>query len=196
MCTRRLPGWLPLLLSLVVLGCEKNDRAPAIKNGYAARAVAPHTYVIEGPLALPNKDNQGFMHNAGFVVTDKGVVAIDPGGSVQIGEMVLAKIRGVTKAPVLAVFNTHVHGDHWLGNQAIRAAFPQAVIYAHENMRVKAQAGAGEHWVGMMMRMTEGAVKGTQPLAPDWGSRMARCSRLAICTFARCIPALPIPMAT
>lgn len=167
MHTQRWSWWLLVSISLLVFGCEKNDRAPAIKKDYTVRAVAARTYVIEGPLALPNKDNQGFMHNAGFVVTDKGVVVIDPGGSVQIGEMLLKKIRGVTQAPVLAVFNTHVHGDHWLGNQAIRAAFPKAVIYAHENMRAKVKAGEGENWVGMMMQMTEGAVKGTQPLAPD-----------------------------
>lgn len=156
------------LFPLLLLGaCEKDDRAPAIKQDYAVRTVAPHTYVIEGPLALPNKENQGFMHNAGFVVTDKGVVIIDPGGSVQVGEMLLKKIRGVTQAPVVAVFNTHIHGDHWLGNQAIRAAFPKAVIYAHENMRAKVKAGEGENWVAMMMQMTEGAVKGTKPLAPD-----------------------------
>lgn len=164
MRTNRLWWLLPLVL---LSACQKDERASAIKHDYAVRAIAPRTYVIEGPLGLPDKKNQGFMHNAGFVVTDKGVVVVDPGGSVQVGEMVLKKIRSVTQAPVMAVFNTHIHGDHWLGNQAIRAAFPKAVIYAHENMLAKTKAGEGDNWVAMMMQMTDGAVKGTKPVAPD-----------------------------
>jgi glyoxylase-like metal-dependent hydrolase (beta-lactamase superfamily II) len=32
------------------------------------------------------------------------------------------------------IFNTHVHGDHWLGNQAIVERYPAVKIYAHPNM--------------------------------------------------------------
>jgi glyoxylase-like metal-dependent hydrolase (beta-lactamase superfamily II) len=93
-------------------------------------------------------------------------VVVDPGSSVRIGEMVLARIAATTRDPVIAVFNTHVHGDHWLGNQAIKAAFPKAVIYAHPNMKAKA-AALGPEWVGLLNRLTDGAVKGTEPVVPD-----------------------------
>jgi len=56
------------------------------------------------------------------VLTAKGVVVVDPGSSVQVGEMLLKKIATVTKDPVIAVFNTHIHGDHWLGNDRHRRA--------------------------------------------------------------------------
>jgi glyoxylase-like metal-dependent hydrolase (beta-lactamase superfamily II) len=150
---------------LLVAACS-DARGPAIKADYPVAKVTDHVFVIEGPAAFPNKENQGFMNNPGFVVTSRGVVVIDPGSSVQIGEMVLAKLRTITDAPVIAVFNTHIHGDHWLGNQAILAAHPKAVIYAHPRMRAKTEA-AGAQWMQTLMELTGGAVKGTQPVPPN-----------------------------
>jgi len=83
---------------------------------YPVDQIAPNTYVIHGPLGFPTVENQGFMNNPGFVITDSGVVLIDPGSSIQAGRMVLKQIRSITEKPVTHVINTHVHGDHWLGN--------------------------------------------------------------------------------
>ena len=109
----------PLLFALVapVLAA----RGPALPD-YPADEVAPGVYVIHGPVGYPTPENQGFMNNPSFLVTDAGVIVVDPGSSVQTGEMVLRQVRKVTDKPLLAVFNTHVHGDHWLGNQALSAA--------------------------------------------------------------------------
>ena len=62
------------------------DKGPAIKD-YPARQVTDNVYVIHGPLGMPNPENQGFMNNPAFVITKDGIVVIDPGSSVQIGEM-------------------------------------------------------------------------------------------------------------
>jgi len=129
------------LLLLVACG---ETKAPPIHGDYAAAKITDRVYVIHGPLGMPSQENQGFANNPAFVLTNAGVVVIDPGSSVQVGEMVLGRIAAVTGAPVIAVFNTHIHGDHWLGNQAIKAAFPKAVIYAHPKMIEQARAGAGE----------------------------------------------------
>ena len=129
--------------------------------------IANNTYVIHGPLEQPNKTNKGFMNNPGFVVTKTGVVVIDPGSSVQVGRMVLAQIRTVTKKPVTHVLNTHIHGDHWLGNQAFSEAFPQAIIMAHPDMIQRAKAGAAEQWVSIMSRETEGESDGTRAVIPN-----------------------------
>ncbi len=128
-----------------------------------------HIYVVHGPVQAPNPENGGFMNNPGFIVTDDGVVVIDPGSSVQIGAAVLEKIASVTDKPVKAVFNTHVHGDHWLGNQAIRQAYPDAVIYAHERMIERVGEGDGARWIELLDRLTNGATSGTVITAPDVG---------------------------
>lgn len=126
-------------------------------------------YVVHGPVQAPNPENGGFMNNPGFIITDAGVVVVDPGSSVQIGAAVLKKIAEVTEKPVIAVFNTHVHGDHWLGNQAIKEAYPDVTIYAHERMLERVEESEGERWIGILDDLTQGATKGTVVSAPDVG---------------------------
>jgi hypothetical protein len=63
---------------------------------YPAEQVAPGLYVIHGPVDYPNPENQGFMNNPAFLVTETGVIVVDPGSSVQTGEMVLRQTRAVT----------------------------------------------------------------------------------------------------
>lgn len=141
------------------------ERGPALPD-YPPEKVADGVYVIHGPIDYPTPENQGFMNNPAWVVTDAGVVVIEPGSSVQTGEMVLRALREITDAPIIAVLNTHVHGDHWLGNQAIRAAYPEVPIYAHPNMIAAIENGAGEQWLDLMLRATEGATAGTEAVGP------------------------------
>jgi glyoxylase-like metal-dependent hydrolase (beta-lactamase superfamily II) len=157
---------VPAVLAVaVVAAC--NRQAPGIEKDYPLTKVTERVFVIQGPNEQPNKANQGFMNNPGFVLTQKGVVVIDPGSSRQVGEMLLKKIATVTKDPVIAVFNSHIHGDHWLANDAVQRAYPQAVIYAHPKMIEKTGA-AGESWMNTMNRLTENAVRGTKPVAPNF----------------------------
>jgi len=153
---------------LLLLSCS-SAKAPPIERDYALTRITDHVYVIHGPNENPNPTNQAFSNNPGFVLVHGGVVVIDPGSSVQVGEMVLRKIAAVTKDPIIAVFNTHIHGDHWLGNQAIKAAYPKAVIYAHPKMMEAIKAGEGDNWIKMMNAATQGASRGTKAVAPDMG---------------------------
>jgi glyoxylase-like metal-dependent hydrolase (beta-lactamase superfamily II) len=131
------------------------------------KKVTDDVYVVHGIHSMPDKDNKGFISNSGIVVSDEGVVIIDTGGSLQIGEMLLNKITEVTNKPVIAVFNTHVHGDHWMGNAAIRKAYPDAKIYAHERAIERLQNGEAEQWLDIFMQSTDGAIEGTQIVLPD-----------------------------
>jgi len=133
---------------------------------YPADKIAANTYVIHGPVELPDEINLGFMNNPGFVVTNDGVVVIDPGSSLQIGKMVLRQIKKITDKPVTHVLNTHIHGDHWLGNQAFSEAYPEALIMAHPKMISKANNGDAKRWLNLLERMTNGATKGTKPVVP------------------------------
>jgi len=142
------------------------ERAPAIPD-YPASKVAAHTYVVHGPVDYPTPQNKGFMNNPAFVITKAGVVVIDPGSSVQSGEMVLRQIRKVTDKKVVAVLNTHVHGDHWLGNQAFREADAKVAIYGHPNMIADIAKGVGDNWVANMEQLTDGATRGTRVEGPN-----------------------------
>jgi len=157
-----------ILCSLILASAAPLSAAPGEPvRDYPFEKVAENTWVIHGPLEMPNVSNQGFMNNPGIVLTSKGVVIVDPGSSVQTGEMVLRMLKKVSDQPVIAVFNTHIHGDHWLGNQAIRAAYPDAPIYGHTEMLAMVAAGSGNTWVELMDKLTEGATKGTRVVGPS-----------------------------
>lgn len=143
------------------------DASRAIKADYPVTKLTDRVYVIYGPLGEPSQENQGFRDNVIIAVTNEGVVVMDPGTSVYVGEMVLKKIAGVTDQPVVAVFNSHVHGDHWLGNQAFQAANPKLNIYAHANMINKAKQGEGDTWIQRLNDATGNAVTGTRPVIPN-----------------------------
>jgi glyoxylase-like metal-dependent hydrolase (beta-lactamase superfamily II) len=149
-----------LLLPLAALAADNTVR------DYPVEKIAAHTYVIHGPLGQPSVANQGFMNNPGFVVTQTGVVVIDPGSSLETGRMVLRQIKRITPKPVTHVLATHVHGDHWLGNQAIIDAYPKAQLMAHPQMIETARAGEAEVWVSLMDRLTQGYTKGTRAVIP------------------------------
>ncbi|MEN8167116.1 MAG: MBL fold metallo-hydrolase [Pseudomonadota bacterium] len=142
------------------------ERGPALPD-YPADQVTDGVYVIHGPLGEPSAKNQGFMNNPAFIITQTGVVVVDPGSSVQTGEMVLRQIRKVSDLPVAAVLNTHIHGDHWLANQALVEAFPNVPIYAHPRMFEKIEQGEGQEWTDLLLRLTENATAGTGIVGPN-----------------------------
>ncbi len=141
--------------------------AEPIRTHYSTEQVSPNVYVVHGPNGFPSPANQGFMNNPGFILTQDGVVVIDPGSSVQVGRMVLDAIDKVTDQPVVACFATHIHGDHWLGNQAITARYPQAKLFAHPELIKQAEGGEAQNWMDLMIQLTQGATEGTLAVIPD-----------------------------
>lgn len=141
--------------------------AGEIVRDYPADRVTDDVYVIHGPAGYPSVENQGFMNNPAFVLTETGVVVIDPGSSLQAGRMVLKQLRGITDKPVTHVLITHVHGDHWLGNHAVEEAFPEAQILALPQTIQLAQAGQDTFWLNLMHNATDGFTAGTKAVLPE-----------------------------
>lgn len=125
-------------------------------------AIAPNVYVMHGPLAQPNPDNLGFMNNPALIVAEDGLILIDPGSTLQVGEKILEEVAKISTKPVLAVFNSHIHGDHWLGNQAVRQSYPEADIFAHADTITQSLGSQGAGWLSLMSRLTEGKSQGTE----------------------------------
>ena len=138
----------------------------SIRKDYKAEKLTEHVYVIHGPNEMPSKENQGFRNNPVIVLTAKGIVVIDPGSSVYTGELVVKKVKEISKKPVIAVFNTHVHGDHWLGNHGIKKHFKKIDIYAHPKMKTSVEAGDGENWIKAINQRTDGMIQGTKVVGP------------------------------
>jgi len=150
---------------------------------YTPEQVAPGTWVITGPVEEPSVKNQGFMNNPAWIIAGDQVIVIDPGSSVQAGRMVVKAIQKTTRLPVTTVYNTHVHGDHWLGNQAILDAWPKAVLIAHPDMIAKAKAGEAESWVRLMSSVTQGYTEGTRAEIPTIATTDGMVSKIGTRSF-------------
>lgn len=131
-----------------------------------ATKVTQRAYYILAKDPHPTPENHAFFNNPGFIVTSEGVVVIDTGSSVQIGEMVIRQIKKVTDKPVVMVINTHYHGDHFLGNHAFVKEYPGAEIYAHPSTISKIKSGAGTFWFNFMQRNSNNGITGTVVTLP------------------------------
>lgn len=123
-----------LLATLVAPLAAAQDYAP-LDRPLQIRQVsgAPIYYSIGNP-GVPGKANQGNTSNAGFVVTDDGVVVFDALGTPSLGWALLQDIRKVTDKPVRYVVLSHYHADHIYGLQAFKD-HTNAVILAQDRAR-------------------------------------------------------------
>lgn len=161
---------LSLLLLFLVTAAHAQQTAQLKSiNDFPIKKLSTNVYIIHGPQKFPSQAYQGFNNNPAFIVSKKGIIVIDPGGNIHIGRDLITKIQTISKQPIVAVFNTHIHGDHWLANQAIKEKYPQVEIYAHEKMIEQIQKGAGKDWIDIMNRITKNASQGTKPVSPTKG---------------------------
>lgn len=82
--------------------------------------VGPHSYYVEGLLEEASRANEGFIANAGFVITHDGVVVFDTLGSPALADRLIAEIRKRTRQPIRRVIISHYHADHFYGIPAFR----------------------------------------------------------------------------
>jgi glyoxylase-like metal-dependent hydrolase (beta-lactamase superfamily II) len=73
--------------------------------------------------------NRGPDGNSIFLDTRGGLILVDTGRHPAHRDKLLAYAQQRGR-PIIAVFNTHWHLDHSTGNAEIRAAYPQAELYA------------------------------------------------------------------
>ncbi|MEY3639778.1 MAG: Beta-lactamase precursor [Pseudomonadota bacterium] len=149
-----------------------------------ARQLSPRVWMIYSPDGFPTPENRGMMANVMFVVTSAGVVVLDSGASLQIGQMAIRMIRKVTDKPVVAVFNSHYHGDHWLGNHAFAKAFGDKLpIYALQSTIDKLKGTEGNLWRSLMERWTNQSTLGTQVVLPNTAVQHGQVIQIGDVTF-------------
>jgi len=138
----------------------------------APRQLSAHVWMIFSPDGFPTPENRGMMSNVIFVLTSVGVVVLDSGASLQIGEMAIRMIRKLSKQPVVAVFNSHYHGDHWLGNHAFVKSYGDKLpIYALQGTIDKLQGTEANLWRGLLERWTNQSTLGTELVLPNTAVR-------------------------
>lgn len=94
------------------------DPAP-LGGGMRLEQITPDIYYVQGQPGVAT-DNQGFVSNAGFVITDDGVVVFDSLGTPALARVFLGLIRAKTDQPIRRVYASHYHADHFYGLQVFK----------------------------------------------------------------------------
>lgn len=129
-----LGGLAGLCLSAILASpAAADDPYPEVTVDVSAERVEDtDAYYVVGLTGVPDADNEGFMSNAGFVVTDAGVVVYDALGTPALGYELIKEIRAVTDKPIRYVIAGHYHADHIYGLQAF-AEHTDAHVIAQAN---------------------------------------------------------------
>ena len=128
---------LVLIGALLGFSCQKNHQSSTAKELKASMITtaseekkAPHEHTEESTGFDPSvaqitklSDNIyqyfHFMYNSLIVVTEQGVIVIDPAGEERAKAMRIA-IRNITDKPVVKVLYSHDHYDHSRGGQLFK----------------------------------------------------------------------------
>lgn len=100
----------------------------------SVKKMSEHVYFVPG-LSGVATDFEGFISNAGFIVTGEGVVVFDALGTPSLAWTLRQKIKEVTDKPVVKVIVSHYHADHIYGLQ----------VFKEEGAEIIAPAGALEY---------------------------------------------------
>ena len=126
--------------------------------------VGPHSYYVRGLASEASNENQGFISNAGFVVTPAGVVVFDTLGTPALGEELIRQIRKVTRQPIQRVIVSHFHADHGYGLQAFKAI--GAEVWAHREGKLYLDSDLARQRLEQRRKMLAPWVDGETRLVP------------------------------
>ena len=116
--------WLrTLLMAAATFGLLACAAATSGREAQAVRALAlaEGVYWLPGSGGVADANNLGRIGNAGFIVGDNGVIAIDTGTSFAHGQALLAAIRAITDKPIRMALITHARPEFLFGAAAYRA---------------------------------------------------------------------------
>ena len=145
----------------IVISAADSDRKPL-----PYYRIAPDVYFLYANIAEVDRKNRGFNGNAGFIVTDEGVVVIDSLGTPKLGRRLIATVRKVTGKPIKYLILTHNHPDHSYGAVAFRA-LPGIKIIGHQGSLEYLNSSNLDDSVAFRRRILTRDMKGFKGVKPD-----------------------------
>jgi glyoxylase-like metal-dependent hydrolase (beta-lactamase superfamily II) len=93
------------------------------------------TRVADGVYAAVATPAYKVNSNAAIIEHDDGLLVVDTHSKPSAARTLVEQIREVSRKPVRYVVNTHFHFDHWQGNEAYPAAYPNVEVITTEITR-------------------------------------------------------------
>lgn len=137
--------YVVVFLSLLLVAC--GNEPPAVKK-YAETSVemelvkvSEHTWYVKGAAGVAT-DNEGFISNAGVIITDTSIIVFDALGTPSLAQKLLREIRKISDKPITKVFVSHYHADHIYGLQ----------VFQDLGAKIIAPSGADEYLISEISR--------------------------------------------
>ncbi len=157
-----------MLIGSGALAAGSSPDYPPLTIPFEAEQVSvDNVYYFLGHSGVPGKQNEGFTANAGFVITDEGVVVFDALGTPSLGAAMIDKIRELTDLPITQVVISHYHADHVYGLQAF-SELTDAEVIAQELSSVYVNSpDAGQRLEQRKQALSPWVDDNTRLVAPD-----------------------------
>jgi glyoxylase-like metal-dependent hydrolase (beta-lactamase superfamily II) len=137
-CARNFLRSFSFIGSLIIISLSVQAKLVETPYGAVSHPFKLHqvpgkpVYYLIGESGVPGANNEGHTSNAGFVVTDEGVVVYDALGTPALGYRMIQRIREVTDKPIKKVIVGHYHADHIYGLQAFEQHGGDPEVIAHK----------------------------------------------------------------
>jgi len=128
--------------------------------------ISKNTFMFFGNIAEVDEVNRGSNGNAGFVITDEGVVVIDSLGSPKLGKQIIASVKEKTDKPIRYLIITHNHPDHAYGAPVFRMLKDVTVI-GHEGTLKYLNSDRIDHSVAYRKTFIAADMEGFEAVEPD-----------------------------
>jgi glyoxylase-like metal-dependent hydrolase (beta-lactamase superfamily II) len=116
---------MPIVAEQVVAGSDNMVYAPVTVEMQPIK-LSERTYYVQGRAGAAT-DYEGFISNAGFVITDSSVIVFDALGTPSLAWELVQKIRSISDKPITKVIVSHYHADHVLGLEVFKKLGAQII---------------------------------------------------------------------
>ncbi|MGH1460752.1 MAG: MBL fold metallo-hydrolase [Neptuniibacter sp.] len=128
-------------------------------SGLETVKITDRVYALVGPLEQRSEANLGNNATFGFIVTEKGIILIDSGGTLKGAKAIEQKIREVSGQPIIKVINTGGQDHRWFGN----AHFIKQGASVYSSAETLADHQARNDQIERMSGWVNNAWQGTEP---------------------------------
>lgn len=127
--------------------------------------VADNVYALVGELTAATPENHANNSTHGVIVTEQGVILVDPGGSYKGAEQIAKLIKTITPQPVKYLINTGGQDHRWLGNSYFKER--GATIISSKAALKDQKKRTQWHLDRVSSNLGEEGFAGTKPVYPD-----------------------------
>ncbi len=131
----------------------------------AIQKITDNVYALIGELDQRSPENHANNSTHGVIITDQGVILVDPGGSYLGAQQIDQTIKTLTDKPVKIVINSGGQDHRWLGNGYFKEQ--GAHIIASKEAVADHHARTNNHFNRLSELLGEEGLKGTEAVYAD-----------------------------